>query len=128
MKTKSNSFVFIVDSYFPRDLEEKLGALGLVEDESYYSTGAGGAEAVVSGGEGNRIVDSPRLLVFMSSFHGSVTPAIELSRKIKDINPKARIIFRSASEKSGDPVFERNMQKHNYKEFLGIIKDFLAEK
>lgn len=125
-KTKAvkKSFVFIVDSYGER-LNDQLGELGLKEGHHFQIEGAGGSE---------RIMDEPswlkaeKLLVFMSSFHGSVDPAVGLARRIKSANPNARIIFRSNSERSDDPVFEKSIKK----EFgidtvlLGIVSEFIS--
>ena len=119
-------FVFIVDSFSNYKLNEGLQALGLTCEDGYHTTGAGGADMIL---DVPRWLNSKNLLVFMSSFHGSVEPAVELSKKIKAANPNARIIFRSSTEHSPDSVFERAMKKdHRYDETLKIVAEFLAEK
>jgi len=121
--TPTGRFVFIVDSYAKRTLDEELEKLGLSKDE-YHTTGAGGSRIILSQA---KWLGAERLLVFMSSFHGSTEPAVALSRKIKAANPNARIIFRS-TEQCSDPVFDRSMPKDfDYCEILAIVKEFLAK-
>jgi hypothetical protein len=121
-------FVWIVDSYFMpphmRALEEKTG---LVRFENYECPGAGGADGIF---HRSSVLNAEHLLVFMSSFHGDVEPAVELSKRIKAANPNARIIFRSNSEHSSDPIFEQVMTKdkrNDREEFFRIINEFIAE-
>lgn len=118
-------FVFIVDSYATSVLYKGLNDLGLKEYEDYEITGAGGASVTMA-------VNPPwlkneRLLIFMSSFHGNVEPAVKLCKEIKEVNPKTRIVFWSATANSSDPVFEQTMTKDDAK-LLEIVKGFLAKK
>ena len=122
-------FVFVVDSYANPRLTEGLNALGLKPDEEYYVTGAGGSRIILSDDCGKRFVESERLLVFLSSFRGEVEPAVKLAKEIKSINPNAKIVFRSSTERSSDPVFFTNMKKDpNYEVTLKIVEEFISEK
>lgn len=122
-KVQLKRFVFIVDSYAGRSLAPQLEKLGLSGKE-YHITGSGGSGIILRGPEW---IGAEKLLVFMSSFHGSVEPAIDLSKKIKAANPKARIIFRS-TEYSDNPVFDQCMAKDfDYSKILAIVKEFLTK-
>lgn len=117
-------FIYIVDSFFSMDSE--LRELG-VTSEDYNSTGAGGAGYILAKPEW---LNAPKLLVFMSSFHGHVEPAVQLSRAIKDANPNAMIVFRSQSEASDDPVFNLCIRKYGEGRihFIRIIREFISGK
>ncbi len=124
MENTDKPFVFFVDSYGGRELIEGLLALGLTQ-ENFHSTGAGGAGMLL---EVPRWINAKSLLVFMSSFHGSVKPAVELAKKIKAANPNAKIVFRS-TEHSDDPIFDEVMKKDfDFQESLKVVAGFLAEK
>jgi hypothetical protein len=123
MSQKNSHFVYVVDSSDQGGISKALNALGLKSDENYHVTGAGGASMLL---DVRPWISSEKLLVFMSSFHGSVAPAVELSKEIKAANPNARIIFRSTTD-SADPVFEKNMRKDwNYAEITKLTTEFLA--
>ncbi len=118
-------FVFIVDSHATSDLYNGLTTLGLKHDEDYEITGAGGASVTMQ--VNPSWLKNERLLIFMSSFHGAVEPAVQLAREIKAFNPKARLIFWSTTAGSSDPVFEQSMGKDD-EQLLEIVKEFLAGK
>ena len=77
-----------------------------------------------------RWINAEHLLVFMSSIHGEVEPSVALSQRIKIANPNARIIYRSNTTSSDDPVFEKSMSKigADWEEFFTIIEQFAKEK
>ncbi len=127
---KKPSFVFIVDSYEDGTLRRGLEDMGLNHENDYHITGAGGADWIMANYEGRRIADTLNLLVVMSTFHGSVAPAVELCKQVKAVNSKARFIFRSQTSSPSDPLFEACMDKsfEDNKKLLAIIKKFFGKK
>lgn len=125
-KKATQPFVYIVDS-FPYGIYKILKDLGLKDSKNFYVTGAGGADTIMMGRVGRRFVDKKKLLVFMSSFHGLVEPAVKLAKEVKATNPKAKIVFRSMMVAPSDPVFEQCIEKDD-EEFYKIVKHFLMKK
>lgn len=122
---KARKFVFVVDSYEMGRARKILERLGLIDEESYYITGAGGAGSVMLNNGDSRFVDSEKLLVFMSSFHGQIVPAITLSKEIKTVNPTAKIIFRSSMRPANDPIFDGEMSPEDFDQFTEVVRQFI---
>lgn len=130
---KRERFVYIVDSYYllmTPNLPDELEELGLECRKSYKIVPAQNARAIMEKEEdGSCIADSEKLLVFMSTFFGDVEPAVTLSKQIKELNPRARIIFRSTLPPEGNvSFFDKDIRKKDdTTELLEIIENFLAE-
>lgn len=129
-------FIYIVDSFAVESgLRLVLDGFGLKEDEDYLTTDSEYASKILRP-DMSASLCANKLLVFMSSFSGSVAPAIQLAKQIKAVNPRARIIFRSATERAIDSVFEMSITKGagrigrreaDHGQLPEIIKQFLDE-
>ncbi len=123
--------VYIVDSFaVDNGVEEALIALGLVLEEDYVIVNAGSeAFRIVVGNPGEKLADTPCLLVFLSTFHGSMDRTLELARWIKELNPAATIYFRSTFSKEVilNPIFDGCLDKElpgrGHPELTALIKD-----
>ncbi len=124
-QSKKPLFVFVCDSYFDRDDETGLEALGLVKDETFDHAGAGGATNIFTEFRGTREVDAEHLLIFTGSFHGDVDDAVKYAKKVKEVNPNAKIYFRSSTESCDDPVFDGTLRKREKDRFHSIIREFM---
>lgn len=127
---KKQSFVFIVDSHdINGTLHNELEKIGLAQEKDFHITGAGGADYIMTNFGGRRIADTENLLVIMSTFHGSLMPAVDLCKRVKEVNPKARFIFRSTISNSSDPLFELCLGKgfEDNEKLLVIIKKFFKK-
>lgn len=124
--------VYIVDSFAPSELETALEEIGLKSRENfhnagdngtYYITGAGGADILLNVEDW---IKSNKLLVFTGSFHGSVDKAVKFAEKVKMANPSAKIVFRSATEESDNPVFDSSIKKEfgKFEVMTKIIRDY----
>lgn len=118
-------FVYICDSYFGNsDMTRIAEMFGLEAHVSIDYAGAGGSSSIMFGDPGERPVDAEKLLVFTGSFHGDIEQGVAYAKQIKAENPKAKIYFRSALDRSDDPVFEKSIRKDD--ELLEeIISEFL---
>lgn len=116
-------FLYIVDSYLDSDIHLELSRAGFVRDTDYSDSGAGGAYNLLHSPEW---ISATKLLVFTGSFHGSTDKAIEFALAVKKANPEAQIIFRSATEKSEHPVFNKSIEKEfgEFNVMMNIIRDY----
>jgi hypothetical protein len=74
------------------------------------------------------MVDAKRLLVFISVYHGGLDFARRFAHRIKEANPKARIIFRCvcAEDHNPDPtVFNGWMHTQEDEDFNDEVQHFL---
>lgn len=123
---KKPLFVFICDSYFEHsDVTRIAEMFGLQVHINIDYAGAGGSSCIMFGDRGERPVDAENLLVFTGSFHGDVDKGVAYAKEIKAENPRAKIYFRSATDRSNDPVFEKSIRKDD-KLLEGIISEFLG--
>jgi len=102
-------FIFIIDSHEDM-IPVFLEPLGLTRDIDHYLTWEGGYGILPGNPE---MIGHEKLLVFCDTFHGSTQKSIEYGKWIKQENPAARIIFRSANggENPNLWVFDESMTK-----------------
>lgn len=119
-------FIVIVDSYASDTLTADLQSLGLTKSD-YDVTGVGGAKWIdedITTGH----CKAENVLVFMSSFHGSIEEAVAVATKAKAAKPGTRIIFRSSELRQNlDPIFDDQLSKGNRDKFLSIVREFLTD-
>ncbi|MBC7766747.1 hypothetical protein H7Y21_02015 [Arenimonas sp.] len=127
-------FILVVDAYplafLNNDVEEILVGLGLVLGETCRVVAPQDAEATLW--QQSELLGSENLLIFMSTFYGSIEPAVALSQKIKAANPCAHIVLRSNMrlEERYKSLFSRAIKKGNVIEgedpLVEIIREFMA--
>lgn len=114
-------FVYVIDSY-ATGVQEALENIGFQDDTEFDITGAGGA-IILPGW-----VTAKKLIVFVSTFHGNMKKAIEFSKEVKELNPDAKIIFRSNGIPSLDlyGVFDGILEKEfgDQPNLVKIVKEF----
>lgn len=122
-------FVYVVDSFGEHHVLDKvLEQSGLVVDETYYISHHRNSSVIF---DMEDEIGAKNLLVFMSTFSGTMDGPVALSEQIKKANPKAKIIFRSTFPELGKnyPIFERSIAKGDMAgpdQMPQIIREFLA--
>ena len=125
MPVNPKHFIFIVDSFGDEVVHPIMQNLGLIEHEDYHLTGAGGADILLGNPE---MIKSEKLLVFSSTIHGNMIKGIGYAKRVKELNPAARIIFRSIDgHQNPDPSVFDGFMKKDPGFFLEEVERFLQD-
>lgn len=119
-------FVFVCDPDFTLTEVHELRQFALIPGRNFRHSDTNSAYEIFDSTDGVCPVNAKHLLVFVSSFSGDISAAIEFAEKIKGINPEAAVYFRGVTDDSVDSTFDGSVFRGNKERFHGIIRQFVT--